>query len=667
MKKIFFTTKTGNGYKPFWEPWGAGFFGRFLLFLVLLFLFLLGLALFHRCSDSDSMTREDIPDEILNPPTDPDDLVPIDTTSNDPFPGDIDDPGPYLPEPDDNVIPPYDDDDLIDDDDSHQIKVGDRLNVILDSKADDSTFKQFASEFKKLYPSSDYEITFYDKNTKLMQLRVPADKREEVKKNLPKQITDISFKIFDDSVFGSQYKPNDKAFKNAKISWYFQPIQMYDAWDITRGSDKITVAVVDSYFDINHPELNSRIVKPYSVRFRSSDVRPAQDCPRYDPLHPDMIYAPYEHGSMVASQALGAIDNGAGAAGIAPNCKLMPVSLGHEMTTMSILQGLLYSIYNGADVVNLSLGAAFSDTAYLVPIDDQVAISQNEELDAEDVWNFVFNLADERHVTIVWAAGNEKLFSAMDSSKRGKNTIRVSAVDEKLCPAVFTNYGNIAKYNIKQSTISAPGCNILGACPYNTFDIGDGTSFASPIITGVVALMKSLDSSLTNPEIIKILQETGKPVKPNSKVYANNKIGPLVQVADALKRVGGSYTKMQDVLDDHSKLQGIWKTTETLYVVDSNTGDPTGEKTHVTFNFNSKGDGGTVTYTKTNGSKYSAPVKVQWGNGSFTINMTTVASDSHGSPGFVKDTYHCRADKKGLLTCNHSSNTGNEYYLKKIK
>jgi subtilisin family serine protease len=663
MKKIFFTTKSGGGYKPFWEPWGAGFFGRFLLFMVLLFLFLLGLALFHSCNDNKT---PDIPEDVLYPPVDndDDDIAPVDTTSVDnPFPGDIDDPGPYLPEPDDNILPPFNDDDIIDDDDSHQLKVGDHLNIILDSNADDSTFKKFAEEFKKLYPSSDYEITFYDKNTKLMQLKVPADQRDKVKQNLPKQIKDISFKVFDDSVFGAQYKPNDVAFKYAQLNWYFSPIQMYSAWDITQGSSDIIVGVVDSYFDVSHPEFAGRIVKPYSVRCHSRDVRPAQDCPKYDQY--GNIYGGYEHGSMVSSQAVGAIDNGIGAAGIAPKCKLMPVSLGHQMTTMSVLQGLLYCIYNGADVVNISIGAMFGKDASMLPIAEQIAISQNYELEAEDVWDFVFNLADDRHVTIVWAAGNESLFSAMDPSKRGKNTIRVSAVDENLCPTDFTNYGNIAEYNIYQSTISAPGKNIMGACPYNTFDIGEGTSFASPIMTGVVALMKSLDPTLSNPEIISILQKTGKKVRSNSQVYANGKVGPLVQVADALKCVKGGYASLNDLLNNHSLLSGQWKSAEVLNVIDPNN-KPTGEKTYITFRCDKSGNSGQAIYEQTNGEKYSAPFTVKWSSKSFTIQLSSKAKDAKGKTGFNAETFVCTADAKGLIKAKNVG-TNSNFYLKRIQ
>lgn len=116
----------------------------------------------------------------------------------------------------------------------------------------------------------------------------------------------------------------------------------------------------------------------------------------------------------------------------------------------------------------------------------------------------------------------------MDTSKRNANTIRVSAVDRNLKRAEFSNFGNFSNRGIYESTISAPGVDIWGALPNNSYDAWPGTSFSAPIITGVVALLKSENKDLTTKQIIKILQSTGKPVN------GSPEIGNLVQVKDAL-------------------------------------------------------------------------------------------------------------------------------------
>ena len=104
----------------------------------------------------------------------------------------------------------------------------------------------------------------------------------------------------------------------------------------------------------------------------------------------------------------------------------------------------------------------------------------------------------------------------------------MSAVDRHLKRADFSNFGNFRDKGLYESTISAPGVDIFGALPDNKYGAWPGTSFSAPIITGVVALIKSQNKDLTTQQIIKILQSTGKPVS------GAPEIGNLVQIKDAL-------------------------------------------------------------------------------------------------------------------------------------
>lgn len=539
MKKFFFGNKNEDN-SP-WRPWGfSGWLGRVLLFFILLMVLLIMLSLFRKCSkeqDDDSQTAEnaitELPDDIVAPPVD--NPVPLPDDIGD-FPGRMDNPGPFLPDDDSNLIRQIDEDDIVTDDDSQQLIAGNVLNVILDSGADDETFKKFAQEFKTIYPDDEYKITYYDTLTKLMQISVPTEKREQVRRELPEKINDISFKVFEEAMFNScdtaGNRPNDKVFSHPDLSWFYAPIQAYEAWNITMGSPNITIAIIDSYFDLNHADLNSnRIVKPYSVRFQNSNVAPANDCPVevYNEKAGGMILNPaFYHGSMVASQAIGTANNTAPMCGIAPKCKFMPISMGHQFGSMTILQGLLYAIYQGANVVNISAGSVFPEDADKTPIDIQIEEAEKGK-DAEDVWDYVFDMADKRNITIVWASGNFNVYAAMDASKRGKSTLRVDAIGRNLRAADFTNFSNIPERNIQESTISAPGVDILGAMPYNKYNVGPGTSFAAPIVAGAVGLMKSINPNLSNTQIINILNRTGKPAA------GNRRIGPILQIKDALE------------------------------------------------------------------------------------------------------------------------------------
>lgn len=515
MKKIFFNTGGSNGHNFFWKPNSfMGYLWRVLLFLLLLFVLLWLLSMFRGCERE--YPRYEIPREILNPGERHNPIVPIDTVANERtnFPN----PGNNLPAPDRNYIPPINEDDIIERD--RQQIVGNKFNIIIDAENGEEEIRSWSQQFKQLYPEDSYKIVYYDPLTKLMQAQVPQDKLSQVMSELPTKITNVSFKLFHERLLGPMVAPpSDPGFTNQYLRWYFEPIQAYEAWEITKGSSDVVVAIVDSYFDVQHEELNSnRIVSPYSIVRRTANVAPNTSCDRIS----------FMHGSMVASQAIGNIENSRGLSGIAPKCKFMPISMGHTFTSMTMLQGTLYAIYKGADVVNISAGSILRPYVG-VPVRRQIEMSKTMMIDEEDVWAFVFNMANRRNVTIVWAAGNDNVFAGLDPSKRDSTTIRVTAVDQQLKKARFSNYGNLPQYNTSMATIAAPGVNIFGAKPYNSYDIGPGTSFAAPIVTGAVALMKSVNPDITNQQIIDILQRTGKPINGDSR------IGKLIQIRDAVE------------------------------------------------------------------------------------------------------------------------------------
>jgi len=426
-----------------------------------------------------------------------------------------------LPSPDQNVLPPFEETIPNPENDGATEIYPNLLYVIFDSEADDETFKAFAKKFSSLYPSPEHKIQYYNTGSKTAVLDVPENKRDEICQKLPGQISEVEFLVVPVEVM-TQYAevtPNDPAFKDANKSWYFKPIQAQEAWGITQGSSDIIVGIVDSYMDLNHPELKGdRCLYPYSVINGNSDVSPRAGAA-----------ADYAgHGTLVTAVAVGNANNNAGSSGIAPKCKFIPVSMGETINTITEVEGLLYCMYHGASVINLSCGADFPESITTMPLEEQIAFSERYGKPQEKMWNYVFQLAEKRNVTIVWAAGNENCFDAMDTSKRNPNTIRVSAVDRELKKANFSNFGNFAEKSLYESTISAPGVDIWGALPNNKYDAWPGTSFSAPIITGVVALIKSQNKDLTTKQIIKILQGTGKPVA------GSPEIGNLVQIKDAL-------------------------------------------------------------------------------------------------------------------------------------
>ena len=511
MKKIYFWNKISKGGEPFWQPWGCmGCMGRILGFFLLLTFLILLLSLFRKCESSESASQNN------------GDVVPTDSIAwNQPITGGED---VGLPAPDENRLPPFEEMEPVPNpDDGGATRIyPNLLYVIFDSGTNDETFKKFAKEFNAIYPFPQNKISYYNTGAKTAVLEVETNKRDEICQKLPEKITNVDFYVVpvEQMLQNTSVNLNDPALKDINKSWYFKPIQAQEAWTITQGSSDVVIGIVDSYMDLSHPELKgNRCIFPYSVVKQNSDVSPRRGA------REDF----YCHGTLVTAIAVGNANNGQGSSGIAPKCKYIPVSMGDNMNTITMVEGLLYCMYHGADVINLSVGTAWDTTMInRLTIDEQIAYSKQRGLQAEKMWDYVFNLADKRNCTIVWAAGNNHCYAAMDNSKRNKNTIRVSALDKNLKKANFSNFGNFSSKGLYESTISAPGVDIYGAIPNNKYIAWPGTSFSAPIIAGVVALIKSQNKDLTTSQIIKILQSTGKPIT------SNPEIGNLVQIKDAL-------------------------------------------------------------------------------------------------------------------------------------
>ena len=299
----------------------------------------------------------------------------------------------------------------------------------------------------------------------------------------------------------------------------------------------------------------------------------------FNPDQPDLVLS---HGTMVGSIAVGAADNAHGSAGIAPACSFMPVSLGRRFGCFAMLQGLLYAINHGAQVVNISAGMSFTDAMANMSVEQQIEIARREFRDQEAVWKYVFDMADKFYVTIVWAAGNENVFTALDASKRGDNTIKVSAVDKSMSKAMFSNFGNFPERRIYESTVSAPGVGIYGEVPRGgTAQLVDGTSFSAPIVSGAVGLVKSLDPTLSTQSIASIFKATGQPVR------QDRTIGPVVRIGAALDSVIGGFIPFYDFMGYYSGTATVPAVLPTTFLraLEADDEDPTRLPPLITINF----------------------------------------------------------------------------------
>ena len=206
------------------------------------------------------------------------------------------------------------------------------------------------------------------------------------------------------------------------------------------------------------------------------------------------------HGTHVSGIVAASRNNGTGIDGVADAVKIMMVRVvpdGDEYDK-DVALAIRYAVNNGAKIINMSFGKAYSPEKYWV--DSAVAY------------------AEQKDVLLVHSAGNENY--NLDSitvfpnanlaafKKNASSFITVGASSDTLITegniaADFSNYG-------KQTVdLFAPGVKIYSTLPGgNTYGNQDGTSMAAPIVTGVAALLRTYYPSLTAKQVKTILEKT---------------------------------------------------------------------------------------------------------------------------------------------------------------
>jgi thermitase len=244
--------------------------------------------------------------------------------------------------------------------------------------------------------------------------------------------------------------PNDPYYGQ---QWHFGPIRAEEGWDVTRGSGSVTVAVIDTGVDYNHPDLASRVTAGYDYANGDSD--------------------PYDdngHGTHVAGLAAAATDNGIGVAGVDWNARILPLKVldssgsGYDSDIASAIR---YAADSGAQVINMSLGS--STSSYTL----QSAV----------------NYAYGKGVTIVAAAGNDGSGSVSYPAAYN-GVIAVGAIDSSNNKADFSNYGS-------KLDLVAPGVGVYSTYAGSRYQSMSGTSMASPIVAGAACLVLAAFPSLS--------------------------------------------------------------------------------------------------------------------------------------------------------------------------
>ena len=276
--------------------------------------------------------------------------------------------------------------------------------------------------------------------------------------------------------------------------WAHATINSPQAWDITTGSTGVIIAIVDTGIDEGHPDLAAKIVPGYD--FVAGDADPHDE---------------HGHGTHCAGIAAAITNNSLGVAGMDWQARIMPVRVldfqGSGWTS-DIASGIIWAYQNGADVISLSLGGpVYSPTL------------QN-----------AVNAAHNAGSLVVAAMGNDRT--------GGNPTAYPAANDNVMAVAATTTTDTYAYYSQygSHTDIAAPGGEvyflhdlrgILSTLPtYNNFylrtaygfsssyDQLQGTSMATPYVSGLAALIWSLNPALTPDQVQQTIQDTAVDLGP---------------------------------------------------------------------------------------------------------------------------------------------------------
>lgn len=305
---------------------------------------------------------------------------------------------------------------------------------------------------------------------------------------------------------GLDFVPNDPFYASPQTP-YLDNIGAAAAWDHSTGRPETVIAVLDTGFDMLQEDLagafwtneleasgepdvdddgNGFVDDIHGWDFASGDNDPSDD---------------HGHGTHVAGIAAARIDNGKGIAGMAGRTTIMPVDVfqGGIGTYEALIRAIIYATDNGADVINMSLGAS--------------SYSKGEEA--------AVDYAYAHGVVVVAAAGNTGYTTRPEQRHYPAAHAHVIAVASTTAADTLSGFSTRGDW----VDVAAPGDVIYstyrGLNPstgrHDNYASMSGTSMASPHVAGLAALILSRNPMLTPDQVRAIIESTAKDRGPTGR------------------------------------------------------------------------------------------------------------------------------------------------------
>lgn len=407
--------------------------------------------------------------------------------------------------------------------------------------------------------------------------------------------------------------PNDP-FYNSSQMWGLFQINAGTAWNVGTGSSSIIVAVTDNAIEVDHADLTNMIwINTAEIPNNSIDDDGngyVDDYKGVDVADVDGDASPptssWDHGTHVSGTVGAESNNNIGVASIGYGVSIMAIKSTRDNAGSNSVtdgyDGIYYATIHGADVVNCSWGGTGSSQTGL------------------NIVNFAWN----NGCIVVAAAGNDGTDNDVTAHypSNYSNAIAVASSTTNDVKSSFSNYG------ANSVDITAPGSNIASTLPYGTYGYMSGTSMASPMVSGLLGLMKSLNPGMPNQDLINCMYSTADNINAVNPSYSGELGAGRINAFAAMNCVGTTLNNppVADFVANFTTLNAGG----TVIFTDQTTFSPT----TWAWNFDNQGLGGVTPATAstqgTHNVTYSNP-------GVYEVKLTV--SNANGSDVMTKTGY----------------------------